>query len=240
MRDNTVDDQDTGFSNKEATLLKSQKFTPEFAISQTLYFPNIVNVPLFKGCSTEFINQIVIKLHEEFFVPGEVIMEPGNVVDQIYFVCHGVLGGHAPGWQDVQPHDPQVQDATNHVVKSLQQKSNSLFPYELQEIVHAKAEAMDSFEPYGNGTNGENGENGANVENDANGETRADGNGAEHALLPPPPVIPPDVVPLRAQVDITPEPLKKKIVRLPIARRGLGTKGQKIPLLTNRFKSLTI
>ncbi|PRQ39613.1 hypothetical protein RchiOBHm_Chr4g0427181 [Rosa chinensis] len=27
-------------------------------ISQTLYFPNIVNVPLFKGCSTEFINQI--------------------------------------------------------------------------------------------------------------------------------------------------------------------------------------
>ncbi|XP_062023665.1 potassium channel SKOR-like [Rosa rugosa] len=62
-------------------------------ISQTLYFPNIVNVPLFKGCSTEFINQIVIKLHEEFFVPGEVIMEPGNVVDQIYFVCHGVLVG---------------------------------------------------------------------------------------------------------------------------------------------------
>ncbi|XP_062026213.1 uncharacterized protein LOC133742539 [Rosa rugosa] len=141
------------------------------------------------------------------------------------------------GWQDVQPHDPQVQDAANHVVKSLQQKSNSLFPYELQKIVHAKAEAMDSFEPYGNGTNGENG---ANVENEANGETRADGNGAEHALLPPPPVIPPDVVPLRAQVDITPKPLKKKIVRLPIARRGLGTKGQKIPLLTNRFKSLTI
>ncbi|XP_024187436.1 uncharacterized protein LOC112192096 isoform X2 [Rosa chinensis] len=140
--------------------------------------------------------------------------------------------GHAPGWQDVQPHDPQVQDAANHVVKSLQQKSNSLFPYELQEIVHAKAEAMDSFEPYGNETNGENG---ANVENVANGEKRA-----EHALPPPPPVIPPDVVPLRAQVDITPEPLKEKIVRLPIARLGLGTKGQKIPLLTNRFKCLTI
>lgn len=38
------------------------------------------------------------------------------------------------------PHDPQVQDAANHAVKSLQQKSNSLFPYELQEIVDAKAE----------------------------------------------------------------------------------------------------
>lgn len=33
----------------------------------------------------------VMKLHEEFFLPGEVIMEPGNVVDQLYFICHGVL-----------------------------------------------------------------------------------------------------------------------------------------------------
>lgn len=84
------------------------------------------------------------------------------------------------------------------------------------------------FEPDGNRTNGENGANGENGEN---GE-----NGAEHALPPPPPVIPPDVVPLRAEAVITPDPVKKKIVRLPIARRGLGTKGQKIPLLTNHFK----
>lgn len=33
----------------------------------------------------------VIRLHEEFFLPGEVILEQGNVVDQLYFVCHGVL-----------------------------------------------------------------------------------------------------------------------------------------------------
>ncbi|XP_039171682.1 potassium channel SKOR isoform X2 [Eucalyptus grandis] len=33
----------------------------------------------------------VTKLHEEFFLPGEVIMEQGNVVDQLYFVCHGQL-----------------------------------------------------------------------------------------------------------------------------------------------------
>lgn len=52
-------------------------------------------------------------------------------------------GGHAPGWQSVPPHDPQVQDAANHAVKSLQQRSNSLFPYELQEIVHAKAEVIE-------------------------------------------------------------------------------------------------
>jgi len=35
-----------------------------------------------------------------------------------------------------------VQDAANHVLKTLQQRSNSLFPYELQEVVHVKAEVI--------------------------------------------------------------------------------------------------
>uniref|UniRef100_A0A2N9FLS5 Piwi domain-containing protein n=1 Tax=Fagus sylvatica TaxID=28930 RepID=A0A2N9FLS5_FAGSY len=75
---------------------------------------------------------------------------------------------------------------------------------------------MDSFEPDGNGA--------------------TNGNGAQEALPPPPPVIPPHVVPVRAETDQPPEPVKKKVVRVPIARHGLGTKGQKIPLLTNHFK----
>jgi hypothetical protein len=44
----------------------------------------------------------------------------------------------------VPAHDPQVQDAANHAVKTIQQRSNSLFPYELQEVVHAKAEVSAS------------------------------------------------------------------------------------------------
>ncbi|KAF5447285.1 hypothetical protein F2P56_032850 [Juglans regia] len=75
---------------------------------------------------------------------------------------------------------------------------------------------MDSFEP------------------DDNGATN--GNGAQEALPPPPPVIPPDVVPVCAGPEQRPEPVKKKVVRVPIARRGLGSKGQKITLLTNHFK----
>lgn len=50
------------------------------------------------------------------------------------------IGGHCPGWQEVPVHDPEVQDAADHAVKTIQQRSNSLFPYELHEIVHAKAE----------------------------------------------------------------------------------------------------
>lgn len=47
-------------------------------------------------------------------------------------------------------------------------------------------------------------------------------------LPPPPPVVPTNVVP-----EV--EPVKKNIL-LPMARpRGSGSKGQKIPLLTNHF-----
>ncbi|KAI3495537.1 hypothetical protein L1887_37879 [Cichorium endivia] len=41
-----------------------------------------------------------------------------------------------------------VQDAANHVLKTLQQRSNSLFPYELQEVVHVKAETVDGSAKY--------------------------------------------------------------------------------------------
>ncbi|KAJ7960428.1 Protein argonaute like [Quillaja saponaria] len=62
------------------------------------------------------------------------------------------------------------------------------------------------------------------------------GNGKDDLLPPPPPTIPPDIVPLKEEPEITIEPVKKKALRVPIARRGQGSKGQKIPLLTNHFK----
>ncbi|KAK4375690.1 hypothetical protein RND71_006367 [Anisodus tanguticus] len=44
--------------------------------------------------------------------------------------------------------------------------------------------------------------------------------------------VPIDFHPAKAE----PDPVKKKALRVPIARRGLGSKGQKIPILTNHFK----
>ncbi|KAK2634443.1 hypothetical protein Ddye_029235 [Dipteronia dyeriana] len=57
-------------------------------------------------------------------------------------------GGHSPGWKEVPVHDPAVQHAANHAITSIQQRSNSLLPYVLQEILHAKAEVIDEFEKY--------------------------------------------------------------------------------------------
>ncbi|XP_028797109.1 protein argonaute 4 [Neltuma alba] len=61
-----------------------------------------------------------------------------------------------------------------------------------------------------------------------------EGNGSEGPLPPPPPV-PPHVVPLIADQGLPLEPVKK-VSRVPIARRGLGSRGSKLPLLTNHFK----
>ena len=47
-----------------------------------------------------------------------------------------------------------------------------------------------------------------------------DGNGAAEDLPPPPPV-PPNIVPLQAEPEHVPEPVKKKVVRVPTSRRGL-------------------
>ncbi|KAI3894698.1 hypothetical protein MKX03_031628 [Papaver bracteatum] len=61
--------------------------------------------------------------------------------------------------------------------------------------------------------------------------------GAVPTDLPPPPPLPSDVVPLRVDggvAEIVPKVSKPK--RVPMARKGLGNKGQKIPLLTNHFK----
>lgn len=48
------------------------------------------------------------------------------------------------GWRSVPVHDPVVQDAAHHAVKKIQERSNSLLPYELSEIVHANAEVTSA------------------------------------------------------------------------------------------------
>ncbi|MFS7931716.1 putative Cystatin domain-containing protein [Helianthus anomalus] len=56
--------------------------------------------------------------------------------------------GDGSGYQVVPVHDLVVQDAANHVLKTLQQRSNSLYPYELLEVVHAKVETAEGLAKY--------------------------------------------------------------------------------------------
>ncbi|XP_060213170.1 potassium channel SKOR-like isoform X3 [Lycium barbarum] len=78
-------------TDTDGAILQELPISIRAKISQTLYQSCIENIPLFRDCSSEFISQIVTRVREEFFLPGEVIMEQGHAVDQLYFVCHGVL-----------------------------------------------------------------------------------------------------------------------------------------------------
>ncbi|TXG50931.1 hypothetical protein EZV62_023455 [Acer yangbiense] len=69
-------------------------------ISQKLYEPYIKEVLLFKGCSLGFIKQIATRVREEIFLPGEVVIEQGNVAEQLYTVCHGDLEEVGTGEDD--------------------------------------------------------------------------------------------------------------------------------------------
>ncbi|VAI72669.1 unnamed protein product [Triticum turgidum subsp. durum] len=80
-------------SRTEASVLRDIPISIRAKISQTLYMPYIERTPLFKGCSAEFLQQIVARLQEEFYLPEEVVLEQGSVVDQLYFVCQGALEG---------------------------------------------------------------------------------------------------------------------------------------------------
>ncbi|KAL5546792.1 hypothetical protein UlMin_006479 [Ulmus minor] len=53
--------------------------------------------------------------------------------------------GYGTGWQVMPTHITEVQDAANHVIETLQQRSNSLFSYELLEILLAKAKVIEDY-----------------------------------------------------------------------------------------------
>lgn len=58
------------------------------------------------------------------------------------------VGELESGWREVPGDDPEVQHVADHAVKTIQQRSNSLFPYELQEVVHANAEVCNLHDSY--------------------------------------------------------------------------------------------
>ncbi|CAA0400754.1 unnamed protein product [Arabidopsis thaliana] len=51
--------------------------------------------------------------------------------------------GNGFDWRSVSTNNPEVQEAAKHAMKSLQQKSNSLFPYKLIDIILARAKVVE-------------------------------------------------------------------------------------------------
>ncbi|KAH7415939.1 hypothetical protein KP509_14G067700 [Ceratopteris richardii] len=75
----------------ENSVVQDLPFSIRAKVSQSLYMSTVERALLFRNCSAEFINQIGMRVREEFFLPGEIIMEQGNAIDQIYIVSYGAL-----------------------------------------------------------------------------------------------------------------------------------------------------
>ncbi|XP_051119024.1 potassium channel SKOR-like [Andrographis paniculata] len=78
-------------SYTDAAALQDLPLALRAKISTKLYEPYIREVPLFKNCSNEFVTKVVIRVHEEFFLPEEVIVEEGNISNQLYIILDGKL-----------------------------------------------------------------------------------------------------------------------------------------------------
>ncbi|KAK4410727.1 Potassium channel SKOR [Sesamum angolense] len=76
----------------DAAALRDLPLAIRAKISNKLYEPYVREIPLFRGCSNEFLKKVATRVHEEFFLPGEVIIEGGSIGDQLYFLCDGKLG----------------------------------------------------------------------------------------------------------------------------------------------------
>ncbi|XP_011083318.1 potassium channel SKOR [Sesamum indicum] len=75
----------------DAAALQDLPLAIRAKISNKLYEPYVREIPLFRGCSNEFLKKVATRVHEEFFLPGEVIIEGGSTGDQLYFLCDGKL-----------------------------------------------------------------------------------------------------------------------------------------------------
>ncbi|XP_031279478.1 potassium channel SKOR-like [Pistacia vera] len=89
-------------------------------ISYKLYEPCIKDTSIFRGCSSGFIKQIAIKVHEEIFLPGEVVIERGNITDQLYIVYHGDLDEVQKGEDEEEEDEDEEDEEEESTVKSVQ------------------------------------------------------------------------------------------------------------------------
>lgn len=128
-------------SYTEAAFLQDIPVSIRAKISQKLYGPYISKVSLFKGCSPGFLKQIATRVHEEIFLPGEVILEEGNMVDQLYIVCNGKLKG--VGSNEDETEGPLIHLQTNDSFGEIPLLCNTPQAYTVQVVELCRLVRLD-------------------------------------------------------------------------------------------------
>ncbi|KAJ9676731.1 hypothetical protein PVL29_021977 [Vitis rotundifolia] len=128
-------------SYTEAAFLQDIPVSIRAKISQKLYGPFIKEVSLFKDCSPGFLKQIAARVHEEICLPGEVILEEGNMVDQLYIVCNGKLKG--VGSNEVETEEPLIHLQTNDSFGEIPLLCNTRQAYTVQVVELCRLVRLD-------------------------------------------------------------------------------------------------
>ncbi|CAM6092005.1 unnamed protein product [Calypogeia fissa] len=82
---------ESGTMGDDDDILEDLPVSIRTKVAQALYSHIIENVNIFKGCSPEFLSEIVGRVSEEYFLPGEVVISQGGASDQFYIICYGIL-----------------------------------------------------------------------------------------------------------------------------------------------------
>ncbi|XP_002759095.4 cyclic nucleotide-gated channel beta-3 isoform X2 [Callithrix jacchus] len=80
----------------ESDLLKTLPTTVQLALAIDVNFSIISKVDLFKGCDTQMIYDMLLRLKSILYLPGDFVCKKGEIGKEMYIIKHGevqVLGG---------------------------------------------------------------------------------------------------------------------------------------------------
>ncbi|XP_054216697.1 cyclic nucleotide-gated channel beta-3 isoform X1 [Homo sapiens] len=80
----------------ESDLLKTLPTTVQLALAIDVNFSIISKVDLFKGCDTQMIYDMLLRLKSVLYLPGDFVCKKGEIGKEMYIIKHGevqVLGG---------------------------------------------------------------------------------------------------------------------------------------------------
>lgn len=91
MKSHVLMEFESGLLTEHDHIIATLPSTIRSQVAHSLYYDIIQRVPVFRGCSSEFMDEIVSKVTEEHFLPGEVVVHQGGASEQYYIVCSGAL-----------------------------------------------------------------------------------------------------------------------------------------------------
>merc|ERR1719491_2661034 len=72
-----------------------------FELRLFLYYEQVVGVPLFESCQPRVLRELVLRLDDRLFLPGDYICRFGDKGDTMYFICKGYCSVIGPNMTDI-------------------------------------------------------------------------------------------------------------------------------------------